>query len=62
MSKEKRSVCMDYKQLYFGLFNDISDAIAAIDKMNYGTARQLLVEAQIRAEERYMDEPMEEEE
>jgi len=49
-----------YKQLYYGLFNDITDAIEAIDRMNYGEARRLLVEAQIRAEERFLDDPPEE--
>jgi hypothetical protein len=36
----------DYKKPYFVLFNTLSDAIAAIEKQNYGTARELLLKAQ----------------
>lgn len=44
----------DYQKLYTFLFNGISDAIAALDRNNYGTARDLLVKAQQEAEEQYL--------
>ena len=46
---------MDYQKLYTGLFNDVTRAVAAIDAMNYGMARQLLVQAQLSAEEAYIE-------
>ena len=46
----------DYQKLYLGLFNEVTNAIAALEKWNFGEAKQLLIEAQIRAEELYMEE------
>ena len=46
----------DYQKLYLGLFNAVTNAIEALEKWNFGEAKQLLKEAQIRAEEQYMEE------
>ena len=50
-----------YKQLYFGLFNAITDALAAMENQNYGTAREILMEAQCKAEEDYINQAPDEE-
>ena len=47
---------MDYKKLYFHLFNAVSDALQAIEQQNYGQAAALLIAAQQETEEMYMDE------
>ena len=44
-----------YKNLYFHLFNQITDALAALEKQNYGEARDILMRAQQEAEERYLN-------
>ena len=44
-----------YKELYFSLFNAVTDAIEELDARNYGKARMLLVRGQVDAEEQYMD-------
>lgn len=44
----------DYKKMYFGLFNAVSDAIVEIEERNYGAAKKLLVQAQRTAEEQYL--------
>lgn len=44
----------NYKKMYFGLFNAVSDAIIAIEEQNYGTAKRILVQAQLAAEELYL--------
>lgn len=46
---------MDYKKLYFHLFNAVTDALQAIEQKNYGQAEALLTAAQRDAEEMYMD-------
>ena len=51
---------MDYKKLYFHLFNAATDAIEAIEKKNYGQASAILIAAQQETEEMYMDENDEE--
>ena len=47
---------MDYKKLYFHLFNAVTDALQAIEQQNYGQAADLLISAQQETEELYMDE------
>ena len=42
------------ESLYFHLFNAITDAIEALDRQNYGLARDTLVTAQQQTEDRYM--------
>lgn len=44
----------DYKNLYFQLFSAISDALEAIDQMNFGQAKQVLLAAALKAEEEHM--------
>ena len=46
---------MDYKRLYFHLFNAATNAIEAIEKQNYGQASAILITAQQETEEMYMD-------
>ena len=47
---------MDYKKLYFHLFNAVTDALRAMEQQNYGQAAALLIAAQQETEEMYMDE------
>lgn len=44
----------DYKKLYFQLFSAISDALEAMDQMNFGQAKQTLLDASLQAEEEHM--------
>ena len=44
----------DYKLLYLRLFNAVSDAVAALQNADYGTAQELLVQAQQETEEIYI--------
>lgn len=49
-----------YQKMYSITFNAISDALEQLDRLNIGTARKLLKDAQSRAEELYIsqeDEP-----
>ena len=43
-----------FKTLYFNLFNSMTDAIDALDAMNFGKAKEILIAAQQNAEERYL--------
>ena len=45
----------DYAKLYHLLFNAITDALEKMDEQNYGEASALLIAAQQKAEELYMD-------
>lgn len=45
---------MEFQKMYFVLFNAITDALAEIDAMNFGTARELLRQAQNKSEEIYI--------
>ncbi len=44
----------NYGKMYRLLFNSITDAVAAIDKFNYGVARDGLINAQQQAEDIYI--------
>ena len=44
-----------YKMLYLKLFNAITDALEAMEAQNFGQAKELLRQAQIDAEEAYLD-------
>ena len=46
---------MDYKTLYVHLINRVSDAGSALEAMNCGQAKALLICAQQEAEERYLE-------
>ena len=43
-----------YKKLYLALFRAVTKAIEEFGEQNYGTAKHLLVQAQIDCEELYM--------
>lgn len=45
----------DYQKMYTTLFNAMTDAIENIEKLNYGTAKELLIQAQQKTEELYID-------
>ena len=45
---------LNYAELYHLMVNASEDAIAAIDKQNYGQAREILIAAEQEAEERYL--------
>ena len=45
-----------YQQMYYILFQGISDALEALDEARIQDARQLLRAAQQKAEERYLEE------
>ena len=45
-----------YQELYSLMFNAVTDAIAQMEKQNYGNAKEILVRAQVNAEERYLQE------
>ena len=44
----------NYEELYHLMVNASEDAIAAIEKQNYGQAREILIAAEQEAEERYL--------
>ena len=46
----------DYSHCYHVLFNAITDALAALEQTDYGQAAQILMQAQQRTEELYLDE------
>lgn len=45
---------LDYKKMYFRLFNDMSRAIEALEHNNFGQAAEILKQAQLEGEEAYM--------
>ena len=46
----------NYQKMYSTLFNAITDALAQIEKQNYGDAKSTLIAAQQKAEEMYITE------
>lgn len=44
-----------YQKLYFLLFNAITNALEQIKNRNYGTAEELLISAQQKAEQIFLD-------
>ena len=44
----------NYQKMYSTLFNAITDALAQIEKQNYGDAKSALIAAQQKAEEIYI--------
>ena len=44
----------NYQKMYSTLFNAITDALAQIEKQNYGDAKSTLIAAQQKAEEMYI--------
>lgn len=51
---------VNYQKLYTGLFNAITDALEELEALNIGWAKELLRQAQVDAEERYLEETEEE--
>ncbi|MEA5152980.1 MAG: hypothetical protein VB039_10325 [Oscillospiraceae bacterium] len=47
---------MNYKKMYFFLFNGITDALAELEKNNKAMAVQILLEHQRASEEMYISE------
>ncbi|MBQ8831232.1 MAG: hypothetical protein IJ017_06505 [Oscillospiraceae bacterium] len=45
----------DYQKLYTMLFNSITDALKMLDRLDILTAKEVLIEAQQKAEEEYID-------
>jgi len=46
----------DYKKLYYKLFNAVTDALEALEQLNVGQAKELLLRAQQETEELYLSE------
>lgn len=44
-----------YQKIYFLLFNAITNALEQIKNRNYGTAEELLISAQQKAEQIFLD-------
>ena len=44
----------EYKESYLALFTATSKALEAMDAQNYGTAKELLIAGQQKAEELYL--------
>ena len=45
----------NYQELYFKLFSAAADAVEAIEAMNFGQAKEVLIAAQQEAEEQCME-------
>ena len=45
-----------YKRLYYVMFNGATDALKELENQNFGAAKDILRNAQLRAEEIYMEE------
>ena len=45
----------DYDKMYSLLFNAITDALEKIEKQNFGDAKDILIAAQQKAEELYIE-------
>lgn len=54
----------DYQEMYFHLFNAITDALVQLERQNYGLAAECLKAAQIDGENAYLtaEEPVSAEE
>ena len=48
---------MMYKEMYYTLFNAITDAVDQLEQCNYGQAASILKQAQAAAEEIYVSAP-----
>ena len=44
----------DYKKEYHIVFNAMTDALEEMEKLNFGAAKEILKQAQIDAEEAYL--------
>ena len=46
---------MDYRALYFGLFNRLTDLLTLLERQDYGAARELVIQLQQEAEDRFIE-------
>ena len=46
----------DYEKMYHLLFNAVTDSLRQMEAMNFGTAAEILKQAQMRCEEMYIGE------
>lgn len=44
-----------YQKMYFHLFNAVTDALTALEQQNFGTAADILTQAQQACEDIYLD-------
>ena len=44
-----------YRKMYLRLFNGVTDALVAMEQQNFGTAADMLRQAQVDSEELYLD-------
>ena len=44
----------DYQKMYTTMFNAATDALSALDRLDVGRAKELLMQAQLRAEGEYL--------
>ena len=51
----------DYKTMYLHLFNHVTDAVAALETLNFGQAKDILMDAQKEAELLYINDDSESE-
>lgn len=51
---------LNYQEMYFRLFNSVTDALTQLEQQNYGLAAKCLKDAQIEGEEAYICEKEEE--
>jgi hypothetical protein len=47
-------MAVDYKSLYFNLFNACTDALQDMEQLNFGQAKERLISAQQETEEKYL--------
>ena len=45
----------EYKKPYLTLFNSVTDALEALERQNYGTAKEILIHGQQTAEEIFIN-------
>ncbi len=46
----------DYEKLYFHLFNQLTRIMECVEEMNYGLAKQIIIQAQQETENLYIEE------
>ena len=49
---------VDYEKLYHIMVNASEDAIEEMEKLNYGSAKEILIAAEQRCEDIYTDTPL----
>ena len=54
MSREVMNM-PDFKKMYLHLFSHVSDALDALERQNFGQAKEILIAAQQQAEDEYVE-------